>query len=475
MVMRREQILKICLNFALNDDFELKAKDETSLRFAGNDFSEGVSEPTFFAIRFKTADICEGFKEAISKALADASSKEPLNENSELVSRLLLPDDFFNYLNAPDCPGCLGCKSDEYVFSNESQTEESNELPLMPVKAIAKPKTRRASQDKRVSFKLSSKENQEPNVSTIFGGKDIETTPEKNTTDLFGSIKKSEANTNIFAQFNMENPASPSTTNTSIFGGKSLNGSVLAPSIFSSSLNTTPAANADSSSSGDQQPSLFGAKTSFSFGTVANGGSIFGAKEPLKGSFDVPKSGSIFGITQTVTSSEVKSENENRKTNIFSSAAASSFSFAEAAKDFDKIKDESRTSLEPEFLKNTSAFGGFAEIAATTTSQNAFNAQSSGAGGFVGLTVKNDFFSKNKQLDASGNAAADSSQNDSENVNDDNYDPHYDPIISLPDEIKVSTGEEDEEKLFGDRAKLFRYDVNTKEWKERGNKLFLSY
>lgn len=49
-----------------------------------------------------------------------------------------------------------------------------------------------------------------------------------------------------------------------------------------------------------------------------------------------------------------------------------------------------------------------------------------------------------------------------------NYDPHYDPIIALPDEITVTTGEEDEQKLFGDRAKLFRFDAVNKEWKERG-------
>jgi hypothetical protein len=40
--------------------------------------------------------------------------------------------------------------------------------------------------------------------------------------------------------------------------------------------------------------------------------------------------------------------------------------------------------------------------------------------------------------------------------------------VPLPDTIVVSTGEEDEEALFNERAKLFRYDSNNKEWKERG-------
>ncbi|XP_067889893.1 E3 SUMO-protein ligase RanBP2 isoform X2 [Heterodontus francisci] len=46
--------------------------------------------------------------------------------------------------------------------------------------------------------------------------------------------------------------------------------------------------------------------------------------------------------------------------------------------------------------------------------------------------------------------------------------PHFDPVIPLPDKVDVKTGEEDEELLFSNRAKLFRFDTETKEWKERG-------
>jgi len=34
--------------------------------------------------------------------------------------------------------------------------------------------------------------------------------------------------------------------------------------------------------------------------------------------------------------------------------------------------------------------------------------------------------------------------------------------------LQVKTGEEDEDKLFGERAKLFRFDPETKQWKDRG-------
>ncbi len=176
-------------------------------------------------------------------------------------------------------------------------------------------------------------------------------------------------------------------------------------------------------------------------------------------------------------SSENNTQNQER---TFGSSTAT-FSFAEASKQLGSNEPEKPAptpGLFPDFLSKSTSFGGFAEIAAAASDKSAikpFGAQAtSSPGGFHGLTVKQDFFSKNfnKQNNSNTTGEEDTSQNDSENVPDDNYDPHYEPIIELPDEIQVSTGEEDEQKLFGERAKLYRYDSKTKEWKERGLLIF---
>ncbi|CAG2115300.1 unnamed protein product, partial [Medioppia subpectinata] len=49
-----------------------------------------------------------------------------------------------------------------------------------------------------------------------------------------------------------------------------------------------------------------------------------------------------------------------------------------------------------------------------------------------------------------------------------NPDIYFKPIIPLPELIEVQTGEEDEEPIYCQRAKLYRFDPNLKEWKERG-------
>jgi Ran-binding protein 1 len=46
-------------------------------------------------------------------------------------------------------------------------------------------------------------------------------------------------------------------------------------------------------------------------------------------------------------------------------------------------------------------------------------------------------------------------------------DVHFEPVVKLQ-QVEVKTLEEDEETVFKMRAKLFRFDKDTSEWKERG-------
>ncbi|WFC94429.1 Ran GTPase binding protein Sbp1 [Malassezia brasiliensis] len=48
------------------------------------------------------------------------------------------------------------------------------------------------------------------------------------------------------------------------------------------------------------------------------------------------------------------------------------------------------------------------------------------------------------------------------------HDPQFEPVIKLEHQVEVKTNEEDEDVQFKIRAKLFRFDKESKEWKERG-------
>jgi E3 SUMO-protein ligase RanBP2 len=200
------------------------------------------------------------------------------------------------------------------------------------------------------------------------------------------------------------------------------------------------------------------------FGAIGSGASVFSfatAAKDLDNSESAKENTTADPTTTTTTTSMFKTD---------SSLSFGALAAAATAKTNDLSRDQSSKS--PDFLNVNNSLS-FASLAAKGDNNGGFlegGTNNSEFKGFKGLTIKEDIFSKlaNKSMNASTDPNTSSGGGDDAAATDDNYDPHYDPVIQLPDEIVVKTGEEEEEKLFSDRAKLFRYDPNTKEWKERG-------
>jgi len=55
-----------------------------------------------------------------------------------------------------------------------------------------------------------------------------------------------------------------------------------------------------------------------------------------------------------------------------------------------------------------------------------------------------------------------------EPVNLEEHDPQFEPVLKLTEQVETKTHEEDEDAIFKMRAKLFRFETGTTEWKERG-------
>lgn len=50
----------------------------------------------------------------------------------------------------------------------------------------------------------------------------------------------------------------------------------------------------------------------------------------------------------------------------------------------------------------------------------------------------------------------------------DSPDVHFEPVVHLTEKVETKTNEEAEEQTFKMRAKLFKFDRDSREWKERG-------
>ncbi|XP_053679745.1 E3 SUMO-protein ligase RanBP2 [Anopheles nili] len=620
VVMRREQVLKICLNHVLTEDICYTKKDDKSWQFVANDFSEGNFEIMNFSLRFKSSDIAQEFRDAIAAALSGKLSATKPSEGSgafthdstvtsttspigdlnfsklsdislndrEMAQQLKLPENFFE-VPANPCPGCRGCDSDTFVFpvvdvkqlivNDTIEGDDAplplnlkNVKPLPPVVAnnFAPAKLSFGTATGGISSPFSfgpaanaATSSSGPMHTTItsggglisglsmgaplsVGGTAASTTASFLSTEQKSSLSSfTPAASSIFG--GLQTSSVPEQTAGTIgasnkfnFGSSAGIGSAsTVGSIFSASLNTTPknsfisppagvvsVISGETDSKKEQQSGGGSAKpitsspllqpSSLSAAKPVEGGNLFSSVSFGSGGFSAPATvgnpaTNIFGgtaglfsaassATTTVPSSTPSSGSnatlfgsvaggDTIKSPLSFGALGDGFTFGSLAKQTQLAAMKSDAASAKNNVDAPSVFNmaeniSFATIASSNSPdfsnimKKPVEGQDKSSGGYVGLVVKEDFFSRSASGKLNNNTggaiSADKNNGNEEDGGgagvgtDENYDPYYAPVIQLPDEIEVRTGEEEESKMFGERAKLYRFDTDTKEWKERG-------
>lgn len=84
LLMRREQIMKVCCNHAISKDitFQKMPNMDKAVTWCAKDFSEGELIPETFCLRFKTVQICEDFLKAVMSALSKIGDSKSPKEGS---------------------------------------------------------------------------------------------------------------------------------------------------------------------------------------------------------------------------------------------------------------------------------------------------------------------------------------------------------------------------------------------------------
>ncbi|CAL1542870.1 unnamed protein product [Lymnaea stagnalis] len=364
VLMRRDQVLKICCNHKIEPALNLQpmAKSEgKAWVWYALDFTESEGRMEQLALRFRTVDIANEFKNVFEKCQSKSSPAKPASDEhvpqrqvkKELFEaadddddvilvgedkptpeqiakarQFLLPDAFYLYEKKPACPGCLGCHDGEAP-------------PSAPVsKTTVSTKKLKGAQQREYVL-----------ISYSFILKSIYLNILRNYNAIFHfNVSKY----NKFSETHRtEMPAQPT------FGfGNSGN----LPD-FASLTSDTPADK-------DGGSFVFGAKTTVDFSSLAS------------------------------------------KTN---------------AQDFTWKKSDSSAPFK---------FAG--------AGQRLFGAGGGGSGGG----------------DHEGEDGDDSGVTPSDDI-------HFEPVIPLPDLVEVKTGKEDWKALFCQRAKLYKFDTNLSQWKER--------
>jgi len=68
----------------------------------------------------------------------------------------------------------------------------------------------------------------------------------------------------------------------------------------------------------------------------------------------------------------------------------------------------------------------------------------------------------------SGSSKAQKDAAEEDNPEEHEPDAHFEPVVHLTQQVETKTNEESEEQVFKMRAKLFKFDRDSREWKERG-------
>nr|XP_012149245.1 PREDICTED: E3 SUMO-protein ligase RanBP2-like isoform X1 [Megachile rotundata] len=574
LVMRREQILKLCLNHFVLSDLEMKPKDEKTWMWNAADYSEGEIEHMLFACRFKTPDIAKNFKNVVDNSrkenkvpttkkdteteVGTSAKGSPVQEIEVLYEvkvtpeekkealRLQLPENFYAYKQKPDCPGCRGCEEAAEETSLAPKASIENQKPQISMSAIQfpskptstisevtagtnvssvfKPGTgfrlfgtdslpttssstltfgntdSGASSDKNTNFSVVMPQPQfsipdvqksVTDIQSILSTDDLKIcspmTSQAQTTSASSLFQTSVTPTPLPFIFNANsNKDSPFNLNTgkNMFGGTSKKDAsgLLKPSSLNVSVTTSESVfsktfNSQSKTS-TTTASVFGGAATPTFGSSAVKISSE-STEPVSSSFTSPVG------TANTTVMSINPANPvvtNAATpfsfNLFFGAQTSASSFTTSTPTTTNVLEttsasETQKELEVAFFPTSGE--SFSTLAAKNP-QPAFKKETNFSFAGAGTAVfgsKSNPPSANKSIQKTKDHTTEKKDENEEeeydhNENDQEHDPHFEPIVPLPDVVEVRTGEEEEEKVFCERAKLYRYNNATREWKERG-------
>uniref|UniRef100_A0A667G747 E3 SUMO-protein ligase RanBP2 n=1 Tax=Lynx canadensis TaxID=61383 RepID=A0A667G747_LYNCA len=110
----------------------------------------------------------------------------------------------------------------------------------------------------------------------------------------------------------------------------------------------------------------------------------------------------------------------------------------------------------------------FADLAKSTSGEGfQFGKKDPNFKGFSGAGEKL-FSSQSSKMADKADTSADLEKDDDAYRTEDSDDIHFEPVVQMPEKVELVTGEEDEKVLYSQRVKLFRFDAEISQWKERG-------
>ncbi|CAF1194160.1 unnamed protein product [Rotaria sordida] len=511
ILMRREHIFKICANHKITSHMELKPHREIPnvYLWSAMDFSDGEAKHETFCIKFKTHEQATKFAKIFNQAreinqnqiddmlliknislndddIIIIGEVKPTLEQIERAKKLQLPLTFYLYENKQPCQGCRGCKE-------ESPLTQSNEIYVG---------NRVNSYDTTpVIF-----ENRSTFPSGFF--------PKSSLPPLMSMVPNwFSTGTDSFSSFNMPSP--PKDYRMIIKAKRSLPSNRLPPPPSSLPLYTS---REQTSLGGDEiaTAQTYQKKTrNFSSNNTDPYLLNDYASQVARDILDQVKQ----ELYKLITEQQIIETNDNKTTTLQNDNQPSNFSNTNIGSNSIQTINENLTTTNNNNNTSDSTFGSsisteplnssfsFSTVDNTKTSSNELqssipfssiinststcklesteniplfgNIQKLSFSDIVKQALDHKLINDDNEtrvfpgqgsliFDTNSTNITKTEKNNDENE-DSSYEPHisFKPIVHLSP-VEVRTGEEDENILFRERAKLYRFDSSTNEMKERG-------
>ena len=397
VLMRRDQIFKVCANHFLTADMELKpneGSDRSWVWHTNADVSDGESKAEQLAVKFKNAEIAREFKEKFDKCKEELVNRTSSKERDEDVGK-----DHQHDLNVDAFLSKTGSNTDPCNKDDDNETKQENSASNI--------ETSDSLHEISSEFANNLSQNESERGQLLMDLKPLN----------FSSTSKTP---------------SEGTQGEQAKGVSSSQRKTTTPSSSSKSPPREILGSIDEPSPGTEPVT----RVNFNLHSIVAGKAIYTGLDEEK--VDPPE------IVRHVDNSEVVKElfpdTEDNK-NIGET------------KQTDSEKDAESSSFvdggDPVFRFGSSDISSLS-FASISKQPSGFSSNSDENKGFLGSGGQ--LFSSNDEDDPEREVEG----------------TDFKPIVSLLDVIEQKTGEEDETVVYSHRAKLFRYDVDTKQWKERG-------
>ncbi|XP_077435417.1 E3 SUMO-protein ligase RanBP2 [Vanacampus margaritifer] len=555
LLMRREQVLKICANHYITTDMKLRpnAGSEKSWVWNAIDYSDEKPKSEQLAISFKTIEEASLFKSKFEEAQSIVvESQEKKDDVKTSKPQETLRAKFAKKEGEWDCTACSVRNKPEFVRCCSCQSpnpnsttppdvgseNETKSTPLTfkfgtsemktstPGSTVPGFRTFATSSSSSFTFgtnsskpaivkeSISESKNSESNVCSGFAAQfaikpgqwecdvclvrnevDAEScvscaNPNRNAKSKVGAPAVAHQTTAPFSGFRAdlvkedEQRGAKWECDSCLLINESTNSKCVAcltpnPNVKTTS-STTSSASAFSFNFGVKTPSgqptgtgfsaPFGAASSFQFGQnkvdVPAAASQSAPKTSSSGfsfSMPMPAGGFTFGIPGAAKDETDKSTPPDQMASGSASSVLKSIADKHKVKENDLIPPEGNQEFEtnPLISGKTNAFS-FADLAKSSEGSFQFAQKDPSFKGFSGAGEQ-VFSSTPIKTNATNEQGEDDMYKTEEND-----DIQFEPVVQMPDKVDLVTGEEDEQVLYSQRVKLFRFDANTSQWKERG-------